>query len=475
MRRAMGMTAVAVLTGVLLACGSLPTTKPPSPTPPDAGASDAGPTEPPVPARDAGDERPDGGETDAGDAGGAPPDAGPVWADLGDVSSGPGTLDSEHEPQVAVAENGTIVVAWQQWLPSAGYITLGYRFSQDKGATWTDRALLPLQPGTNVMANGRVVALPDGGFQLVWVALKRTSTGRSNIHVWAARAAAGSTSFGTPVEVSVPTEQVGIHDLPAVAVTPSGTVHVAWAKASLDHTKVVIAHAWSTDGTTWQRQEAVGSGSEGSFRNGVELCADDASEDVYAVWFDTDHGIALARQHGNQWSTPLEVSLEAEAPQLALMSSACAVVGSRVWVMYGLGETATSSKVPLWSHIQLAQSEDLGASISKRASAEGAFPQTVFLSPKLGRAADKSLHLVTYASAGAGVKGVVTWARSLDGLSFPTRLELLQDMPLEQRRGVDAWMGDYLGFGSASWGSVAGVVDNRSGKAHVKLLRYSRP
>jgi hypothetical protein len=400
----------------------------------------------------------------------------PSWENLGILTQGSAfpTDASEHEPQVAVNAEGDVMVIWQQWLPSQRKITLGYKISQDFGETWTAPTFLSPPAGANILANGRVVSLPSGGFLAVWVSAQLGYTGRSNVHLWSAMVPPGQFALGTPVEVSDPAEVVGIHDLPSVAVTPQGKIHVAWAKASVDYALVELVHASSLDGVSWTRGVLAGSGSTGSFRNGVFLCTAPSSERAFAVWFDTDVGIALSRLDQEGWSSPLQANDASDLASLAETNSTCATDGTRVWAFYGLSsQQPTSAIVPLWEDFRVARSEDAAATIAGRETISLSGLSGALMTPWFGAAANGVHHLLWYTGTGAGdTKAQIAWSQAAPDGAFTAAETLLAPTRLETYRSQDAWVGDYIGFASAHWGSIAVVTDNSSGRGHIAALRF---
>jgi len=82
-----------------------------------------------------------------------------------------------------------------------GSSNIGYVFSRDGGATWT-------APKTTGDADGRessdpvVAADPQGNFYVTWISFRRDGGGQpSDFVLYVAKAAAGQSTFGTPVEV----------------------------------------------------------------------------------------------------------------------------------------------------------------------------------------------------------------------------------------------------------------------------------
>ena len=223
---------------------------------------------------------------------------------------------------------------------------MGYRISNDRGATWGPATLFPLAADTNTQANASIAAGDDGTLYMSWGAEDHTESGRTHQGVYVATSSPGTTTFGAPVLVTDPEAPVAVYDQPRVMVTHAGVVNVAYNETSADGITSWIQQARSVDGKSWSLSYAVGSGSYGLFRNFARFCRPAGEGRIFLLYLDTDVAIyesdfAIALRYsdddGASWSAPLDVTSEAD--ELLLDPTAaigCVAHGNDVWMEYGL-------------------------------------------------------------------------------------------------------------------------------------------
>lgn len=184
-----------------------------------------------------------------------PPDM--ATLDPGIVSKGT-TSAGEAETHVAVADNGYLAVAYIGVTQNGS--NNGYVFSQDEGASFGAPTDIPAT--NNREASDPVLATDaQNNFYMTWVEFHRQQNGQPfDMHVMAARAMAGTTTFGDAVEVTNNPSGQDAYDKPWIAVLNDGTVMVTYARTSTGG----IFAARSTGWGSWSTATIV---EDGGFRN----------------------------------------------------------------------------------------------------------------------------------------------------------------------------------------------------------------
>ncbi|MGC4119787.1 MAG: sialidase family protein [Myxococcales bacterium] len=428
---------------------------------------------------------------DAGDVPLDPPDASPIALDAGALDAGlDPVLDQEglsavagssheHEASVAVSPGGRVVVSWLSFTGSA--YTVGYRISNDQGASWGPATLVALPPNTNVQANATVAADDTDTLYLAWASAKKTATGaRTNLAVWAARSLAGTVSFEAPGRVTPANAAVGVYDLPRIAVTANGVVNIAYTATSTDYASMWIEDATSSDFKSWTSTITAGPGTPNSVRNFPHLCRSEGSGRIYLAFWDTDlafyaWGNGVALQHsddeGKTWSQPVAVQQPADDLAASGMWVDCAVRGDDVWVMYGLSlEALTASAVPTLFGLRLAHSGDHGQTFDFYADPVGK-PAAAYMYPRLVGERGGALDLAFYAGSGPNdAAASLRRSRSLDGREFAATV-VHQPLRLTTSRTAARWVGDYTGLASSEGNLFLAYTENSSAAPHIALHR----
>lgn len=142
-------------------------------------------------------------------------------------------------PDLAVASGGGFVV----WSGQAGEVLFSYQQTGSPNTSWSDPMNISNSPQAESI-HPQIAVSPDGAANIVW-------TEAGNIHF--SECIQGTCS--EPVELSIAVQNcesvstAGEADWPAIAITPSGRVMVAWSSGE----NTVTA-------TTWQASEGAGSG-----------------------------------------------------------------------------------------------------------------------------------------------------------------------------------------------------------------------
>jgi hypothetical protein len=400
----------------------------------------------------------------------------------------------EHEPFIAVSPGGRVAVSFTSYLVAGG-ITVGYRISNDRGATWGPATLVPIPAGHNEQANASVAAGDDGTLYMSWGSEEHTETGRSNQGVYVASSAPGTTSFGAPVLLTNPSVPVAVYDQPRVSVTHAGVVNVTYNQTSADGITSWLQNARSTDGKTWKLSYVAGPGSEDSFRNDARFCRPTGDGRLYLMYLDTDVAIyegdiAVALRYsdddGATWSSPIDVTNEAD--ELILDPTAaigCVTDGAaNVWMVYGVtpvanlggtnggGPAASAAVEHTMTEVRLAHSGDSGKTIDLRSSVLDTHAGSRAMYPVLVGEGASTLDLSYYVgNSDNDTKAGFRRTRSTDGKTFPPTVPVHSPLTLETNRAVPQWIGDYLG-GAFQGGDLFLVfTDNATATPHVALYR----
>lgn len=451
-------------------------------SPSSDASGDAGPSEDAAPDSGA---APDGG-ADAGSRA-------PVAIDPFSTVSGSA---HEHEPFVAVTPQGRVAVSFLALLASGAGYTVGYRISNDVGSTWGPATLFPLPTGDDVQANASVAAGDDGTLYMAWAAEMHTAQGRSNLRVFVASSAPGTTAFSAPVEVSDPMSTSSVYDQPRIAVTHAGVVNVGYLAVAADGFTSTIVDARSADGKTWTRSTIAGPGSYGSFRNEARFCrpAGQAGR-LFMVYVDTDvatefEDFAVALRHsdddGATWSAPIAVTTPSE--ELVADPSAnlgCVTTGSDLWLYFGLSPEepylsaltgGSSAYEATMTHVVLVHSGDGGATLDAHTHVEDPAAGASFMYPVLASEGGRVLDVAYYAGRGDDdPQAQLRRSRSTDGATFAPSAFVHAPLTLETDRSVKQWVGDYVGAAAFEGDLLMVFTDNASATPHVAFVRTPAP
>jgi hypothetical protein len=379
--------------------------------------------------------------------------------------------DVEAETHVAAAPNGVVAVAWIA-IKAGGFSTNGYRFSTDGGSTFGPVQTLD-SPNGEVASDPVLAVDKQNNVYLTWIGFKFDAQGNPyDMHVYAATAPAGTTTFGAPVEVT-PAGSNAQFDKPWIIVTNQNTVVVTYAKTSTGG----IYSARSTDqGKSWQNTVIV---EDGNFRNLVYPCISPSGNRLWAVYHAGGGvGIRWTDDDAMTWPTNNKAAVAAQGEQPAFEDPTCAANGNDVWVSYGLTNdqmTGESASPKLYT-IRVAHSGDGGATIDSRVDAGDAAAGMYFMHPQLIRDGAGSLGLFYYAGNSDGdPMATVRRSRSADGMTWQASTVVYQPVSLIPDRASKQWLGDYIGFGAQGANLFMSYVDNSSGVSHINFDKAMVP
>jgi hypothetical protein len=409
-------------------------------------------------------------QIDAPDIDAAPmPDAPPPDAAIDApkfISQPAGTLH-EHEPMIA-ANGSTVVGAWIGYY--SNITTNGYAISHDDGMTWARPQQID-SPGARGSGDPVISADAAGNFYLTWIGFLRDSQGNAtDIHVYSSTMPAGSTAFGTPVEVTDVTT-AGHVDKNWVTVLGDGTVLVTWA--DLNPAAYGLWSAVSTDqGATFTRHRIF----SGSYRNLLFPCADpaSASSPVYAVASSGSGGVFIYKSvdDGTTWGA---AGANLVSGGTVFQDSTCAVAAPNdVWVLYPFGAMPTQPgfTTPADS-VRLAHSTDGAATWATKITISDTNSPDSYLLPQMARSASGHLHAVWYQGP---VNGAATFTHAVstdDGATW-MRTAVRMSGTFITDRASPSWLGDYIGIFAAGTGIYVDYGDNSAAnqRDHINFVRF---
>lgn len=385
----------------------------------------------------------------------------------------------ESEAHVASASNGFVAVAWIA-IPEMEPSAIGYAFSVNNGDSFVPPAFV-MSPDGRTASDPVLAVDAQRNFYVTWVGFFRDMNGEPfDMHIYAAKANAGSTVFGPPFEVSDPNTS-SLADKPWITVTPKGAILITYGREDGNDWGIVAAR--SEDGVNWKRSVIVQDSIQSKvFRNLSFPCAANDSGAVYAVYarlgMDTSIRMHRSDDDGVTWSPSTELTVNAVKEQVGYDGPTCVANGSDVWISYGLSNTPGSSEdSAVLFAVRVAHSSDFGKSIAQRADMHDKDAAVFFLHPQLARGDDGSLHMGYYAGDfDQDPEGSMRRSKSLDmGQSVSASEALGPPITFLPDRGDLRWLGDYMGFSHRAGALHVAYTDNASGLAHIAYRRTDNP
>jgi hypothetical protein len=225
----------------------------------------------------------------------------PAWSPAVRVSTT--SSSGAFGPAVATSSSGDILIAYTD----AGATAKNPTFvrSSDNGATWT----VPASIHTSGQDSEQISV--DYGSDGQAVAVWRENTSPNQLR-FARQAQWSSNAFS--VVYASPTEPEYLFD-PAIAVAPSGTIHVVWAQVTIT-TQRNIYHTQSLDnGATWSTPTPLATDNRDSVKPALAVTADNR---VHVAWeentlridpdpvpaIEIQHVVATPGSHSLSWTTP---------------------------------------------------------------------------------------------------------------------------------------------------------------------------
>jgi hypothetical protein len=184
-----------------------------------------------------------------------------------------GTKGTSQKPVIAVDPSGSLYVVWADETPGNGEIY--YTKSTDGGAIWAKSQRLTWTPGHSF--EPAMAVSPSGNLHVVW---EDQSPG--NYEIYHKKSTDGGATWATNQRLSW---NSGLSYEPAIAVDPSGNPHVAWVDGT-DGWEVYYKN--STDGgATWAASQKLSRTSGGSY---APAMAADSAGNIHVFWSDDTPG-----------------------------------------------------------------------------------------------------------------------------------------------------------------------------------------
>ncbi|HVY49796.1 MAG TPA: sialidase family protein [Minicystis sp.] len=399
--------------------------------------------------------------TGTGGAGGASTSSSGTGAGGGAVA--PGIISQsdqsalESETHVAVAPNGFVCATWIAEQPGGGS-TNGYRFSTDGGATWQPVSHVA-SPSPEVASDPVLAIDQENDFYLTWVGFQFDQQGQPfDMHVYVAKAAAGATSFGAPIEVTSNPGGGESYDKPWITVTNKDTVLVTYAVTSTG----ALRAARSTNGA-----QSFGTATivqDGQFRNLMYPCAPATGDRVWVTYVVPQGGIGLrwSDDDGVTWPDANKTAVADNGEVPAFDDPTCAAEGSDVWVAYGLSmDGFSSNNSPKLTAVRVAHSGDGGVTIDARVDAHDTSAGAYFMHPQLVREPGGAFDLVYYAGQGDNdANASFRRSRSVDGATWDPSAVVKAPILFVTDRMGGKWLGDYVGLAFAGGSILTTYADN---------------
>jgi hypothetical protein len=410
---------------------------------------------------------PVGARADAGSTNG---DAEAVDPSLLSVS--PDTL-SQIEPTLAVTADGAVGVAWMGTRPG-GRTTIGFRYSRDSGATWSQVRSID-SPDDRAGADPVLAADPAGDLYLAWLGIGSSGyDGKPDAHLYVARAEAGTGVFGPPTDLTQDQHHGTKIERPWLAVSGTGALIATWAYASSFGDGVGFARA--TDGHAWVNGTVV---ERIDLRASLPyVCASSRGDHLWVTYTDADSGIRVRASDdvGQNWS-PARVSTVStpdERARVAEDTPVCVGEGDDVTIAYGLrpaGDAGAGGGTTL-DEIVLAKSFDGGRTFDQRrvVQANGA----PMMHPRLTREPDGAIDLAFYAAGSTPGTSALRWIRAADDKAPLQPSKVARDhLRVDASPKDAAWPGSYFGWAWHDGWLYAASIDASAALPHVTFTRIA--
>jgi hypothetical protein len=292
-----------------------------------------------------------------------------------------------------------------------------------------------------------------------------------------AKAAPGEASFGAPIEVTDPLEDV-LYDQPRLHIRGDGKILVSYMKYPKVNYESAIIVASSSDGQSFSRT-TVSSGA--GMRNFAFLCSGPEKQRIWIKYQDGGKGIVLAWSDDGGAQFPAQnsavVQADDETNVFGMSTPGCVANGQDVWVIYGINAGVTAfGDNDVFSSIRLAHSSDGGSTIDTRIDVHDHASGSLFMFPEIVREDGGAIDIAYYAGASvADAEASFRTARSVDFQTFSPSFTVSSPLTLTADRGAPGWLGDYVGLAWQGGQLFSAFSDNASGSAHTAFWRATIP
>ena len=378
------------------------------------------------------------------------------------------TPSSYLEAEVATAASDAQVTS--AWIASDenGLPLIGYAFSGDHGASWTEPSEI-LSPNGGVGADPVVTVDAQGNFYLVWLGYFYGPNEVYDMHLYVARADAGTTTFQLLGEITDPLAD-GQYDKPWIAVTNKGTLLVTYLEESPSDVTITIARS-TDEGQTWSH-----SALSNAYGNLAFLCVPQQGDRVWLTYagfagWSPDIVLNWSDDDGASWPGQNETTVSVEG-DVAYTDPNCAAEQDEVWISYGRSSDDIGNDLsPKLHAIQVAHSSDGGGSIDGNTEVFTPEDGLYAMLPQMARDPGGDIHLTYYVGAFNGdPNGTFQRRRATpSGSALLLDPSVLIERPLDfiQDRGHQQWLGDYTGLAVRDGKLYAAFPVNTTGYSHI--------
>lgn len=377
------------------------------------------------------------------------------------------SLQAHHqaaESSVAISPSGEIMVAF---MLLDDQNAIGYAYSANFGIDWQPTQLLRAPDGR--LSNDPSLAVdPAGNFYITWLAQRLPP---SDVHIYWARAAAGTGRFGAAAEVSVPTEDFA-YDRPNIKLSPQGTPLITYARGPAGGGLDTIIVAAAPDGQHFSRTAVVGPTPQ-AFRNFPYLCVPSGGNRVYLAYGDSGSVWLQSSADGQQWDAAGRVQVYSQTTS----DPRCVADGNDLWILDAKARAFPPAGAPTLQALLLRHSGDGGQSFDPIVTVADDSGGSLFM---LGNVSVGGVGLVnvTYyegASDGdAAARFRVLRARDRSAATFWPALTLYAPVTLRTGYGV-RWLGDYTGNAEVFGVLNVAFADNAGDGSQLMLSRAILP
>ncbi len=370
----------------------------------------------------------------------------------------------EVETHLAAAPDGTLASVWIS-LGGGGGSDIGYVFSHDGGTVWT-------KPKAVGDATGRESSDPviasdtSGNFYVTWIAFQRDNMGNaSDFVLYVAKAAAGTSVFGTPVSV----DKFASGDKPWITVTPAGTILVTCMQQA-GQSAVLNAHRSTNGGATWTKSPIFTSAA-GEQANFIVPCAPKTGTRIWASHLSVGSGLSQ-RLHwsDDDGATWPPANTKTFGVNSSITPATCVAKGSDLWLAYGQWTAQPASADSPVDEYHVIHTTN-GTTITDVLASDAKTKQQELGSLALDDATGE-LALTYYAGDADGTVGTVRSVRSTDGgKSWSASKAVSAELTFTANRASQKWLGDY--FGSVLRGGFLFLSygENAAGSTHVAFAK----
>jgi hypothetical protein len=199
------------------------------------------------------------------------------WPWSSSVSVNDDSTGYRYDPSIAVDPSGNAYAVWEDDRNGVPDIYFAYR---PAGTSWGPNVRVNDDAGTEMQGSPSIAVDPRGNAYAVW---EDTRNGNWDIY-FSYRPTGGS--WGSNVKVN---DDGGSHELPSIAVDPSGNAYAAWRCWEPGWSVGDICFSCRPIGGSWSTAVKVND-EEGTASYGGPSIAVDPSGNAYAVWADDRNG-----------------------------------------------------------------------------------------------------------------------------------------------------------------------------------------